>query len=256
MENALLEKYGYIIFDFLNQEELDLIKKLSDLYIPSDVKGFYSTSHFLNVSESIELNKKLFSIVQQKFEALFVGLELTGGTFATKKMGNSVVDAHQDWTIVDETKYRSYNLWIPLVDTNKENGTLALVSGSHKWFEFKRGMNVKNPFLDFTNLFLNYCDEPILKMGQAILYDHRLIHLSRGNNTNSNRDTLIFGVKEKEAKVILCIAEDNLLSEYEMEIADYYRMDVEQIKRKNKLIRRYQNTIPKLDKGKLLDLLA
>lgn len=44
---------------------------------------------------------------------------------------------HQDWTIVDETKFVALNIWTPLQQTTELNGTLEVIKGSHRWHEVR-----------------------------------------------------------------------------------------------------------------------
>ncbi|MBK8352114.1 MAG: phytanoyl-CoA dioxygenase family protein [Saprospirales bacterium] len=162
---------------------------------------------------------------------------MLGGTLATKVKGKSNLDAHQDWTIVDEQKYNSYNLWIPLIDTNKDNGTLGLIVGSHKWNQDVRGFNISNPYGKYTKQFLEIGFEPTLKAGQAILYNHKLIHYSRPNKTQTKRNTAIIGVKDKAADLQISFCLDNKnIETYKVSKNDFYHFDAQKIKSNNEIL--------------------
>jgi hypothetical protein len=49
------------------------------------------------------------------------------GFIAKGASGQSTIPGHLDWSIVDETRHRSVNVWIPLCDTSESNGALAVV---------------------------------------------------------------------------------------------------------------------------------
>ncbi len=232
-----LETNGFVIIDLLSKVDVDYLNKLCDQYLQNSQTDFVSSSHILSKEDSDFINAELHKNLQEKFKLLFPELQLLGGTLATKVKGKSNLEAHQDWTIVDEAKFNSYNLWIPLVDTNLENGTLGLIPGSHKWNNDLRGFEIPNNYGKYTKDFLQIGFEPSINAGQAILYNHKLIHYSRPNKTNENRNVAIVGVKDKEAdlQISFCLDEKNMET-YSMKESDFYQFDANKIKSNNQFI--------------------
>lgn len=221
-----LANNGFVIIDILSSSDVAYLNELCNKFLQNASTDFVSSSHILNKVDSDFINDELHKILQQKFENLFPELQLLGGTLATKVKGKSNLEAHQDWTIVDEQKYNSYNLWIPLVDTDSNNGTLGLIVGSHKWNQDVRGFNIPNPYGKYTKQFLEIGFEPTLKAGQAILYNHKLIHYSRPNATQQNRNVAIIGVKDKAADLQISFTLDNKTIDcYDMKEELFYQFN-------------------------------
>ena len=249
-----LDKNGFVIVDLLNSEEVHFLNQLCDKYLQHTQTDFISSSHILNKNDSDFINDELHKILDSKFKNKFPKLQLLGGTLATKIKGKSNLKAHQDWSIVDETKFNSYNLWIPLVDTNLSNGTLGVVVGSHKWQLQKRGFNIPNPYEQFTGQFIDIGFEPSIKSGQAILYNHKLIHFSRPNSTNERRNTAIVGVKDKDAllEVSFCLDNKNIET-YEVTETDFYNFNAVKIKENNKLISKTDKTLSAFSSKEIIE---
>ncbi len=221
-----LANNGFVIIDILGANDIVYLNDLCNQYLQNTSTDFVSSSHILHKADSDFINDELHKILFQTFDKLFPELQLLGGTLATKVKGKSNLEAHQDWTIVDEQKFNSYNLWIPLVDTNSNNGTLGLVVGSHKWNQNLRGFNIPNPYGKYTKQFLEIGFEPTLKAGQAILYNHRLIHYSRPNASQQNRNVAIIGVKDKSADLQISFTLDNkTIDSYEMKEELFYQFN-------------------------------
>ncbi len=240
MQNDLQTKLadnGFVIIDILNTNDVAYLNELCNKYLQNTSTDFISSSHILNKIDSDFINNELHKILHQKFETLFPELQLLGGTLATKVKGKSNLEAHQDWTVVDEQKYNSYNLWIPLIDTDSKNGTLGLIVGSHKWTQDVRGFNIPNPYGKHTNKFLEIGFEPTLKAGQAILYNHKLIHYSRPNLTEQNRNVAIVGVKDKAADLQISFTLDiKHLETFVMSESLFYSFDAKKISQTNTVI--------------------
>ena len=238
--NTSLTNDGFVIIDLLDDKEIALLNTLAEKYLASSQQDFIASSHILSLEDSKKINDTLHQIIAPKAKILFPELSLLGGTLATKTKGNSILKAHNDWSIVDETKYNSYNLWIPLVDTSKTNGTLGMVAGSHLWKHNARGLNIANEFESQTNNFLKIGYEPDLKAGQAILYNHKLIHYSRPNTTINPSNVAIIGMKHKDAELLVSFSLDNKTIEtYAVSDEDFYRFDAKKIKLNRPLINRY-----------------
>ena len=230
-----LHENGYVTVPLLQQDEIAYLNEIANQFLIFSNAEFVSSSYILSKSESDFINEELHRILQPKMKSLFPYLELLGGTLATKINGNSVLKAHSDWTIVDESKFNSYNLWIPLVDTNKENGTLGLISGSHLWNNAIRGMNIPNLYEKFTCHFLEIGDEPNLSAGTGILYNHKLVHYSRPNKTQKRRNVAIIGMKDKVAALQVSFTLDQKKIEtYQATQDDFYQFNLDNIIKKNK----------------------
>lgn len=230
-----ISKSGFVVIDLLNAEEIRFLNDLSKKYLVSKSAEFISSSHFLTIEDSKYVNHELHKIVKPKMENLFPELDLLGGTLATKIKGNAVLKAHNDWSIVNEEKYNSYNLWIALVDTNSNNGTLGLIPGSHLWKTSLRGLNIPGVYEKYTTKFLDIGWEPSLKAGQAILYNHKLIHYSKPNQTDFPRNVAIVGMKDKEAALQVSFSLDNkTIQTYQATEEDFYGFDAKKISSQNR----------------------
>ena len=256
-----LETNGFVIIDVLENDSIIYLNQLCDKYLQINHTDFISSSHILDKVDSDFINQELHKLVHLKFEKLFPELQLLGGTLATKIKGKSNVEAHQDWTIVDEQKYNSYNLWIPLVDTNKNNGTLGIIPGSHLWNHPLRGLNIPNIFEKYTNLFLRIGYEPELCKGNAILYNHKLIHYSRANKSTEPRNVAIIGAKDKNADLIVSFCADKSNVEtYKVIEEDFYAFNYELIRNTRQKIytleiNSIKNSLVKLERELLFERL-
>ncbi|MFN8236825.1 MAG: phytanoyl-CoA dioxygenase family protein [Chitinophagales bacterium] len=231
-----LSKDGFVVIDLLDEREVNYLNDLSKKYLVSTTTDFISSSHFLSVEDSRYINQELHKIITPRIQNLFPELDLLGGTLATKVKGKAVLKTHNDWSIVDEEKYNSYNLWVALVDTDNRNGTLGLIPGSHLWKTDLRGLNIPGVYEKYTPEFLKIGWEPSLKAGQAILYNHKLIHYSRPNLTDLPRNVAIVGMKDKEAGLRVSFTLDHQsINTYEATEEDFYRFDAQKIL-KNRLI--------------------
>lgn len=239
--SAQLKKDGYCIFQLLEKEDIAFLNSLCTRFLQTKKGEFISSSAFLSSQENDYINEELHSKIAFKFSHFFPELQLLGGTLATKRMGNNYLDVHRDWNIVDEEKFVSYNLWVPLVDTGLKNGTLGIVKGSHLNCNEERGFNIPNPFLSKTKKFIENSVEPILKAGEAILYDHRLLHFSRPNKTKIERNVAILGVKTTAAELRVSLLNNNTIECYAMSKNDFYSFDAERIRKENKLIYTKEN---------------
>ena len=52
--------------------------------------------------------------------------------YIRKKEGGGEVPLHQNWAFVEEDKFTSVSIWVPLVDSNEENGTLQMTKRNKK----------------------------------------------------------------------------------------------------------------------------
>jgi hypothetical protein len=121
-----------------------------------------------------------------------------------KPSGKGFVHPHQNLTIVDEEKYTSVSVWIPLQDTNLKNGTLCVVPGSQNGFEIWRNTHVYWPYIDF---FRNgegrsYFEAINVKAGEVLILDDRIVHYTPENKSSEDRWVFHSLWKPEEAEVL------------------------------------------------------
>lgn len=197
-----LKTDGYATFDLLRDHDIDALTSIFSDNHSSNPEGFYATTHLDDKAKRKVLSNLAMSILSCRIESHFDNIELLGGAFISKAPGEKgVLPLHQDWNLVDEKNARSYNLWIPLVDVNEENGAMRILVGSHTKQETYRGPNVPPVLYPISNDVDQHMISLNMKRGEAVLYDHALWHSSPENQTDKLRLAFVLGVVPKEAEL-------------------------------------------------------
>ena len=204
------DRDGFVIIDLLNKDMiLKLFKVLEDLKEDKAttkllIDSGYNLSFF---SESDEYRKKVFEVISNFFQPLVDEYlanykPLIINTF-DKKPGTGEVPVHQNWTFVDEEKYTSVSVWIPLVDVSHANGTLEVVPGSHDVLTPYRSPTIPWVFEGLADVLKEKYMEPLnLHVGQVAILDDALLHYSSVNNTDQVRSTIQLIMKPENAPAI------------------------------------------------------
>lgn len=213
-----LSESGYTIFSFLGDED---IKKLIDYYEAfqkGEPSHFYSSSH----SSDIDFRKKTSNFIKETILPLLSlylkNYRLLGGAFVIKPAnGKGLLPPHQDWNLVDETKARSYNIWIPLTDVTFENGAVCVLPSSHRKIFTQRGPGIPSLFKEIEPLIWKRLKVLPMKAGEALLYDHALLHASPINTTAKIRLGIVCGIISKESKMQLYFDQLNSIGAYQID---------------------------------------
>jgi hypothetical protein len=122
----------------------------------------------------------------------------------TKGVGpKSEFDIHQDWSITDETKYKAYNFWIALHDSDEHNGTLYFLPGSHEKFRVIRGSGIHGMFDQVGPSLLKLMKPVAVKKGHAVLFDAAVVHYSPPNLSKHPRISIVNYFTNKNADLLL-----------------------------------------------------
>ncbi len=126
------------------------------------------------------------------------------GVFTAKRPAEkSDMLLHQDWSLVDENVFRSVSVWVALCDMNNVNGNLQVAEYSHIYAGTPRGMNMPIPFENLRQeIHKHFLTDIPLKKGDAIIFDHRLIHASPMNKSNEIRLAAVMALIPAEAELI------------------------------------------------------
>jgi phytanoyl-CoA dioxygenase PhyH len=197
------EEDGFLKIALLNDESVSQLLALFRNYFPDPSADFFSSSYENDFPRKKEISNAIGKIVFPHLETIFIDYTWFGSAFLSKGNGpRSEMPMHQDWTIVDETKFIALNIWTPLQHTTEENGTLEVIQGSHRWHDTLRAPTL--PF--YFNGFQQQLKEKLVAIptrpGEAIVLNQAIIHYSKPNKTNDLRVAITTGIKSKDAPML------------------------------------------------------
>lgn len=201
LDKVLFEK-GFVVIPFLNSEEVTQLKDFYYAHHSSEQDGMYATAHVSDIPFRIKMNNFIKEKFERAIEETFNDCNPLGGSYIAKGKGSKgILTPHQDWNIVDEDKFRSFNIWVPMVDLTDCNGVICIVPESHTWQKTYRSANIPSIYQDREDEFWKTMQRLYMKAGEALIYDHRLIHASGQNETDEIRLAAVFGIMPKEAEM-------------------------------------------------------
>lgn len=168
--------------------------------LSSKVDGYpekFESSFYQSVSiNDLEVKRAIHSgineILTPVIDSLLINHRLLTYFFLVKGVGEkSLLNLHQDWSIVDERKCRAYSLWIPLSTSTKQNGTVYAAKGTHRLPLNIRGAGIPPKYGHNVELVKKFMEPFEVKLGEALIFDTRLLHYSPSNTSNASRTTII-----------------------------------------------------------------
>lgn len=202
LNHTFLEK-GYVVIDFLDQMSVANLLSFWEENSPDSFEGIYSSVFFWNEKLNQQISRVSIGMMQGKLDELLVDWFLEGASYITKYPSDNIpstFELHQDFNMIDERIVPSIGLWIPLIDTNKQNGGLCVLPGSHNFFAGTiRGANKPSfhtPISRELECVVEFLD---IKAGQACFFFHSLFHGSLTNNSAVPRPILHAGLFPKNS---------------------------------------------------------
>jgi len=227
--NAQFHELGFVRSPLLNEQEIGELRSYFDAkHEESGDHGFFTTIWLENKTLRNEVNDYITSVLYDKVAELLVDYTPVFANYMVKKPGKkSVTQYHQDWTFVDESKFRSVNVWIPLVQLTEENGPLELVPYSVHQGDPFRGRNIPSPF---RNAFKWIARSHGVKMypdpGEAVIFDTAIIHGSNPTISSDIRVATSMVMKPAEATLLHYSCDNGLTDKiYERHVADSFFTD-------------------------------
>jgi ectoine hydroxylase-related dioxygenase (phytanoyl-CoA dioxygenase family) len=196
-----LDKLGFCTLTVFDSSEIEQLKTLyQNNFGSQDVKNLYATHNSNPIEQSLQVSNQIQNMVSNKLLNVFPEYTYFTGHFMVKAANaNHEFALHQDWNIVDESKYKSYQIWIPLLHTYPANGGMFVVPGSHKFFNNYRSGSFDIPRIPFVPQFKPIVTDLRVPTGDILIYQNALFHGSYGNTTNDNRVVVIANFVEKHA---------------------------------------------------------
>ncbi len=195
------QKEGYVIVPFLSAEEVEELKNLyfstleqsggNIVEEEANIKDRISYD-FTFINKNIAYKQLVFDIITEKFKAHYQqyldDYRPIIANFIRKQSNDGEVPLHQNWAFVDEAKCTSISIWCPLVDSNQENGTLEVTSGSHKRFGAVRGPMIPWELENIKkDIIAKYMVPMNVRAGEAVILDDSIVHYSNINATEGLR---------------------------------------------------------------------
>lgn len=179
---------GFQIVDLLNEDELawtrHSVRQLG--YAQANADTFRISINQEPTERKQAIQATFIPKFQSAFDRHISDYRLMRVALFDKLPGGASVRLHQHPQIVDESQFRSLAVWLPLVDTTFDMGTLHIIPYSHDIFVHKtRTHNDYTAFAGVSGKLARELSTPvILKAGQGIIFDDRLLHWSPRNRSN------------------------------------------------------------------------
>ena len=201
--NEQFELNGFVVIPLLNDQEVKLLNEAYNAILFDNPEGFYSTSFSTNEKLKSILSNTIDEIMEPKANDLFKPFKALGSCYLSKATGPlSEMPLHQDWTVVDESKYDSLTVWIPLQTVNEHNGALQVIPGSHRFSDILRSPFFDNPLSTIENELKSDLQLISLKAGEAIIFSQALIHASPANKSSEARLAITYGLIPEQADLL------------------------------------------------------
>jgi hypothetical protein len=185
------ERDGYVVIDFFKEAEVNRLLEIWES-LPSDLGGipFSNTIMSSSVEYRQQVHEQVADVFRQATDKLLDQYRICLCSFNAKlpQHEGGVVQLHQDWTFVDESRYQAMAIWCPLVEVTADNGCLRVVPGSHRLNNYPRGFQEPFPYTDLLpSIERDYLVEIPMKGGQAFVYTQTLFHSSPPNRSDRLR---------------------------------------------------------------------
>jgi ectoine hydroxylase-related dioxygenase (phytanoyl-CoA dioxygenase family) len=212
--NAVLQEEGVVVIPFLHPAELAEVEsfynEIKRYYKLQFTHGMHMTLWHSDVDFKSKIQNGLLRLLHAAYLRNFSNCRRLNNIFMVKQaqtMGDFAI--HNDWSIVDETKFESINVWIPLQDVAPENGGVWMLKGSHKIDMPIRGGGALLPDFSYVDDVLKEYRTPIaVKAGEAMLFYHKTIHGSYPNTSHQDRVVCTFSIIPENATLQICFQKD------------------------------------------------
>lgn len=216
-QQRLLNIRGYFTTPFLNIEQLKNIANIYHTNFDAKEEQFYFTSFHPNYNLKKKISEEILQIAHKNIAQYFTDYDILGCSFLYKSPNsNNPLPLHQDWTVCDEQNNGSYTLWIPLQDTNKENGTIRIIEFSHAIDDNFRAPSLPVSFENDRQRIEQLQKSLLLDAGEAFVFNQKLMHSSFSNSSNEGRLALTIGLVPKNTNLFMLYYNDGQIHQYDM----------------------------------------
>ena len=207
MIDAKLAEDGFVVAGNIGQQALQELRNvhLTNHDFEVNQGGMFYSVYSLDIPYRKRIFKEIDVILSPVYTTLFQSYKPVLHSFIVKVTGDkSEFTLHQDSTGLDEFQFSPLSVWIPLQDTQLENGCLCLVPHSHRIKVPYRGMSFDGPFQNISETVRHYLQPIPMKAGDILLFDNRILHYSPANESTENRVVVMSGIFPENAAILSC----------------------------------------------------
>ncbi len=196
-----LDSLGFCTFNPFEQSTIDQLQALYNSHFQNQaIAGLYASHNANAIEKSLAISDAIRSIIDKTLSPIFPDYRYFLGHFMVKGANETKhFPLHQDWNIVDEKRYKSYQMWIPLQFTSPHNGGMYVVPKSHAFFNNYRSGSYGIPVVDSLESVKGICTNVHVAPGGVLVYHNGLFHASHPNQSTENRIAIIVNYVQKEA---------------------------------------------------------
>jgi Phytanoyl-CoA dioxygenase (PhyH) len=259
-----LDELGFVKFKLLSAVDLIELEKIYARFLGNEnLQYFTSTNIFKDVQWREEISKQISAVIFDKLSDCFQNVKLWNPAFLIKPAGeNTEFKMHQDWTFVNEDKFVSGNIWMPLTDTDELNGTLYFIPRSHyRFINTKRYQGVPYFFDGNEKLLKEFCIPITVKAGEAVVFYHSIIHYTPPNLSQQPRAVVASAFNSAKTGLSFFLRTgENFVEEYSMpdNYVFYYEntQAINSPPKMGQLVRRFNYNKTTLSENELLELFS
>jgi hypothetical protein len=187
---AAFARDGFVVVDLVGPGCVeDLAARYEALDSGIDA-GYYPSFQSTDRAYKTAANEAITEGLWPPLADLLEGYEPLLGVFMVKHPGPATeVVPHQDWVVADESERPTMNAWAPLTPVDQASGPMKVLPGSHRWLGDLRG-SPSFPTAweaDWERVRDELMVTVPVEVGQAMVYDIRLLHGTGANRSDRTR---------------------------------------------------------------------
>ena len=118
-----------------------------------------------------------------------------------KRPGGGALNLHRDRTVLDDPDAVGIDAWCPLIDIDDARGNLVMLPGSHRLPNIET-TGVTPFYTPYGDRLKKLCVSQPLAAGEAVLFDHRLLHWSFPNRFDEPRPVLRAAAIPQQSRIV------------------------------------------------------
>ena len=253
------DKNGFVKFRLLSNEQ---VKRLHDFYIGTqtqhessvvDRKKFHATNDTDDAGLIAGADAFIKQVMMEEVDKHFFNYKTIAANYLLKQSSEeSILHPHQDLRFVDEDKFYSFNIWVATEPTDKTNGCLRFLKGSHLLHDTIRPLpNYPWKYDSVASIIPQYFTDVPTETGECVILNHACIHGSYPNLSGKVRIAAILAMIPAEAEICHYFLPDgnpaNKVEKYAMTLDDFIHLKGGQRPEKAELVETFQHDFAPAD---------